>query len=86
MGIVGKSLGATKNVASKARSTGGLVRTGMESYARGQGGLIGKSLGAMAKHPGITMGAGAAIGYGAYRHRARGSQNKALGPIGPMDQ
>jgi len=78
MGIIGRSLGATKSVAGKARSTGGLVRTGMESYAAGRGGgLVGKSIGAMARHPGMAMGAGAALGYGAYRHH-KGSQNRPI--------
>lgn len=85
--LSGLSSGA-RGLASKARSTGGLVRDGMESYAASRnGGIIGKSIGAMAKHPGISAGVagGAAVGYGAYRHR-RGSQNRALRSMGPLDQ
>ena len=83
---VGGSTGV-RGLVGKARSTVDTAAINAAAYARGRnGGVVGRSIGAMAKHPGMTsIGLGSAVGYGAYRHHRRSSQNRAIGSS-PMDQ
>ena len=83
---VGASTGV-RGLVGKARSSVDTAAIHAAEYARGRGGgMIGRSIGALAKHPGMTgIGLGSAVGYGAYRHHRRGSQNRAIGSS-PMDQ
>ncbi len=79
--MVGRSSGAVRNVASRARSTGGMAGAAITSYAAGHGGVIGKTVGAIAKRPKTSAGvAGLGLGYAGYRgvKSMRGSQNKPL--------